>query len=104
MTKDPNRPDDMDSEGKAVPPYEGRRKSADTSGKEKSSRGGARTGGATGPVEDDEMKAADPEKTARGATASPSDERPARRSRNSGGDEGTGPAHKRGTRRAEDQS
>ena len=104
MVKEPNRPDDKGTEGRTVPPYEGRRKSADVAGKEKSARHGAKTAGATGPVEDDEMKAAEPEQTPEGATGSPADERPARRSRKSGHDDMTGPDHMRGTRRAEDQS
>ena len=99
-------PDDADTDGRAVPPYEGRRKSADVAGKEKTSKDGARTAGATGPVEDDDMKAPEPGRTRGGATASPADEqagrpddgRPPRRR------PGTGPAHHRGTPRGEDQS
>lgn len=47
MTLDPNGPDDpngpegVDTEGKAVPPYEGRRESADVGGRQESSRDGA---------------------------------------------------------------
>lgn len=114
MTDEPNRrdrsdrpedPDAMDTEDRAVPPYEGRRGSADVKGKDKSARGGARTGGATGPVTDDEMKASEPERTEGGATRSPAEEKPARRSRKSRGDDaGTGPGHEPGTPRAEDQS
>jgi hypothetical protein len=66
-----------DFEGKAVPPYEGRRESADVEGEEKQHRNGADVGGATGPVESDEPKAPDPADTPRGAVASPADERPA---------------------------
>jgi hypothetical protein len=105
MTNDPNRPDDADTEGRAVPPYEGRRKSADVAGKEKTSKEGARTAGATGPVEDEDMKAKEPGRTKGGATESPDDEKPAdrtRRPRDNGS--GTGPAHHRGTPRGEDQS
>jgi hypothetical protein len=104
MTRDPNRPDDADTEGKTVPPYAGRKKSAGTAGKGKSSKGGARTAGATGPVEDEDMKAAKPMETEGGATSTPADEKPAGRTRRSrDDDQGTGPAHHRGTPRGEDQ-
>lgn len=105
MAKDKDRPDDIHTGDRAVPPYEGRRKAADVGDKDRSAKGGARTGGATGPVEDADMKSADPEKTEKGATRSPSDERPAGRDKESrSGGEGTGPSHHRGTPRAEDQS
>ncbi|WP_326701242.1 hypothetical protein OG909_30415 [Streptomyces sp. NBC_01754] len=111
MSSKPNRPEGEDTRGRTVPPYEGRRTSAGVEGKERSRKEGARTGGATGPVEDDEVKASDPARTERGAAASPADEKPAHRSRSSeersrdgGGDDRTGPAHQPGTRRAEDQS
>ncbi|MFF2184659.1 hypothetical protein [Streptomyces sp. NPDC058155] len=105
MAKEKSRPDDIDTGDRAVPPYEGRRKTADVGDKEKSTKDGARTGGATGPVEDPDMKSADPEKTEKGATRSPSDERPADRSRGSrSAAEGTGPSRHGGTSRAEDQS
>lgn len=105
MTSRANGPDDIDTEGKATPPYEGRRRSGDVQGKEKSSKGGAKTAGATGPVKDDDMKAAAPERTERGATASPSGRESTERSAERGSeDTGTGPAHHRGTGRAEDQS
>lgn len=105
MAKEKSRPDDIDTGDRAVPPYEGRRKAADVGDKEKSTKDGARTGGATGPVEDPDMKSADPAKTERGATRSPGDERPAERTKRSrSADEGTGPSHHGGTSRAEDQS
>ena len=69
MTNDP-------AEGSAVPPYEGRRESADVDSGEKLRRDGANVGGATGPVESDERKAPEPGETPRGAVASPADERP----------------------------
>ncbi|WP_327293992.1 MULTISPECIES: hypothetical protein [unclassified Streptomyces] len=112
MTRKSSGPDDMDAAGKSVPPYAGRRKSADTEGKQQSTRGGAKTGGATGPVTDEDMKAAEPSRTRGGATGSPADEKPADersadRSRRASGpqsdDPGTGPSHHRGTPRAEDQ-
>ena len=52
MTSGPNANEDPDTEGSTVPPYDGRRESADVDGPEKSTKDGARTGGATGPVED----------------------------------------------------
>jgi hypothetical protein len=74
---DPNGPEGVDTTGKAVPPYEGRRESADVDSQPESTKDGVKVGGATGPVEDDEMKAPDPADTPRGATGSPSDEQPA---------------------------
>lgn len=107
MTSGPNYNEDPDTEGKAVPPYEGRRESADIEGQDASTREGARVGGATGPVEDSEQKAPDPESTERGEHASPADEQPAT-STDGGGLENdpdaTGPAHEPGTGRAEDKS
>jgi hypothetical protein len=92
-----------DLEGRTVPPYEGRRESADVDGEEKLRRDGANVGGATGPVESDERKAPEPADTQRGAVASPADEQPAA---DSPGDEpgeaSVGPAHHPGTRRGED--
>ena len=63
--------DDPDTEGRAVPPYEGRRETADVDPSEDSTKDGAKTAGATGPVEDPEMKAPDPADTDRGAVAIP---------------------------------
>src|SRR4051794_36336238 len=90
-------PDDQ-----AVPPYEGRRESADVTG-EGERRGGANVGGATGPVESDE-RTADPGGSSRGAGVSPADEQPAADAPS--GDPGpasVGPAHRPGTTRGEDQ-
>ena len=104
MTTSPNA-DNPDTEGKTVPPYDGRQESADVSGKEDSTRDGAKTGGATGPVEDDEPKAADPASTQRGEHASPADEQPAAESTGTDTDpDMTGPSHEPGTGRAEDKS
>jgi hypothetical protein len=50
-----------DVEGRTLPPYEGRRESADVAGEEEVHRDGANVGGATGPVENDERKAPEPE-------------------------------------------
>jgi hypothetical protein len=63
--------------GRALPPYEGRRDSADVDGPDQLRKDGANVVGATGPVESDEMKSTPKEDTARGAEASPSDEQPA---------------------------
>jgi hypothetical protein len=54
MTTSPN-PDHPDTEGRTLPPYEGRRESADIEADEGSARDGVRTGGATGPVEDPDL-------------------------------------------------
>jgi hypothetical protein len=73
----PTDPGPTDVEGRELPPYEGRRQSADVAGQEKGHRDGATVGGATGPVESDERKAPDPADTPGGAVASPADEQPA---------------------------
>jgi len=106
MTMSPGDPGPTDPAlGSAVPPYEGRRETADVDGEEKLHRDGADVGGATGPVESDERKAAVPADTPRGAVASPADEQPAG---GSGGDDpgeaSVGPAHQAGTSRGEDVS
>jgi hypothetical protein len=92
-----------DLEGKVTPPYEGRRESGDVAGEERLRRDGANVGGATGPVESEEMKAPEPADTPRGAVASPADEQPA--ADTPGGAPGpasVGPAHHAGTTRGED--
>jgi hypothetical protein len=87
--------------GPAVPPYEGRKTEADA--KQSTEKDGARTGGATGPVSDDEMKAPDPADTERGSAASPADEQPAEETPDGESPEATtGPAHTPGTPRGED--
>ena len=106
MTMSPGDPGPTDpAQGSAVPPYEGRRETADVDGEEKLRREGANVGGATGPVQSDERKAAEPSDTPRGAVASPADEQPAEES---GGDDpgeaSVGPAHHSGTTRGEDVS
>jgi len=104
VAREEGRPDGIDTEGKTVPPYEGRRQKAETKGKEATTRGGARTAGATGPVDDEEMKAADPHDTKGGATRTPADEQPAENMEETrSDDQGTGPSHHGGTPRAEDQ-
>lgn len=99
---DPDNPDTGDS---AIPPYDGRREAADIDGQEESVKDGAKTAGATGPVEDDEMKAPEPEDTEGAATGSPADEQPAEgESEDPGeGPGATGPDHVGGTGRAEDK-
>jgi hypothetical protein len=105
MTDDPQAPDGIDTEGKAVPPYEGRRESADIRSEEAATDQGVRVGGATGPVENDTVSAPDPGDSPGGATGSPADEQPADAAPATGADdEGVGPAHMGGTPRAEDQS
>ena len=104
MTSGFNVNEDPDMTGKTVPPYEGRRESADVD-QEGSVKGGAKVGGATGPVEDDQMKAAVPEETERGRVASPADEQPAEESPTTDTQiDMTGPAHVPGEPRGEDQS
>ncbi|MDQ3104168.1 MAG: hypothetical protein M3Q87_02915 [Actinomycetota bacterium] len=86
-----------------LPPYDDRQKGADVD-QTGSHREGARVGGATGPVEDDEMKDPEPESTPGGRTASPADEQPAAdMPENEPSDPGTGPAHEPGTGRAENR-
>lgn len=96
-------PTDLEDGDAAIPPYEGRRESADIDEDAGTHRDGANVGGATGPVESDEMKSPDSDETERGAVASPADEQPAERS--GGAEPGaadTGPAHHPGTTRGED--
>lgn len=101
---DPDSPDGIDTEGKTVPPYEGRQGAVDVAGKEKSTKDGAKTAGATGLVEDDDMKAPEPADTEGGATGGPSDEQPASDMPETDRDDDmVGPAHVEGSRRAEDQ-
>jgi hypothetical protein len=63
--------------GGSVPPYEGRRQSAEPDQQGETYRDGARVGGATGPVSDAQAKAPDPAATPGGATKSPGDNQPA---------------------------
>jgi hypothetical protein len=94
---------DPDTTGRAVPPYEGRRETADVDPQDHTTKDGAKTAGATGPVQDDQPKAADPDATERGTVASPADEQPADQMPESEqSDPGVGPAHVAGTPRGED--
>jgi hypothetical protein len=106
MTMSPGDPGPTDpAQGSAVPPYEGRRESADVDGEEKLRRDGANVGAATGPVESDEQKAPEPADTPRGSVASPADEQPAAESGGPDpGEASVGPAHHPGTTRGEDVS
>lgn len=97
--------DDPDTEGRTLPPYEGRRESADVDDKSESVKDGAKVAGATGLVADADMKAPEPAETQRGATASPADEQPAAdMPETEESDVGVGPAHVPGTSRGEDLS
>ena len=58
--------DDPDTEGRTLPPYEGRRETADVDPPEQSAKDGAKVGGATGPVRTTRSKAPDPDATAAG--------------------------------------
>jgi len=107
MTTSPD-PDNPDTEGTTLPPYDGRRESADVDSKEESTKDGAKTAGATGPVEDDDDKAPDAGSTERGSTASPADEQPVEDAdEDAGPDAGpgatSGASHEPGTGRAEDK-
>jgi hypothetical protein len=103
MTMSPGDPGPTDVEGRAVPPYEGRRETADVAGEEERRKDGATVGGATGPVESGRRAAPDPEDTPRGAVASPADEQPAAESGGKDpGEASVGPAHHPGTTRGED--
>lgn len=95
-----------DRSDRALPPYEGRRETADVDGPGEVHQDGANVGGAAGPVESSDMKSAPKEDTPRGAAASPSDEQPAGETSGStpNPDQGVGPAHTGGTGRAEDKS
>lgn len=109
MTMSPGDPGPTDpAQGSAVPPYEGRRETADVDvdpdGEERLHRDGANVGAATGPVESGAgMTAPEPADTPRGAAASPADEQPAAESGGSDpGEASVGPAHHPGTTRGED--
>jgi hypothetical protein len=104
MTNASNEPDGIDTAGRAVPPYDGRRTTADVDGEEKAYRDGANVGGATGPVENPNPAQPEPADTPRGATGSPADEQPASSAPQTDlDDDRVGPAHHAGTPRAEDQ-
>lgn len=91
--------------GGVVPPYEGRKESADVhEDPGDARRDGATVGGATEPTVSSGMKAPDPSDTPGGRTTSPADEQPAAETASTGPDEGSvGPAHVPGTPRGEDR-
>lgn len=100
-----SNPDDPDTEGSAVPPYEGRRDSADVGGPEDMHKDGAAVGGAAGPIESDHLKATPKEDTERGAEASPADEQSASDMPETDMDpDMVGPDHYSGTGRGEDKA
>ncbi len=105
MTSGPNANEDPDTEGSTLPPYEGRKESADVDGPEESTKDGARTGGATAPVQTDGDDSDDPASTERGQHASPADEQPAAESTDTDLDPDLTDkaSHDPGTPRAEDQ-
>jgi hypothetical protein len=91
-----DKPRDVEPE---LPPYEGRKESADSG--DSTQKAGARTGGAAAPTTD----AASKGDTARGATASPAEEQPAASAPETDRDDDAvqSPAHTPGTGRAEDK-
>ena len=102
MTESHNQEPETD---RALPPYEGRRKTADVDGVEELRKDGANVGAATGPVESGELKATPKEETARGAEASPSDEQPASEMPETDLDKDmVGPDHYEGTGRGENKA
>lgn len=107
-SRGPNDPGGKQEPGGLVPPYEGRKESADieeaSSGTGADVREGADVAGAARPRVSDEMKSPDPDSTPGGRTESPADEQPAE---TAGGDQpvdegSVGPAHVPGTARGED--
>ena len=86
----------------AIPPYEGRKTSADSG--DSTRHAGANTGGAAAPTSDPDYKSPAPGDTAGGGTTSPAQEQPATSgSETDRGDDRVGPAHTPGTGRAEDK-
>jgi len=102
-TPDSNSPQDQDQ--RAIPPYDGRRTSADVDpDPDEAVRDGARVGGATGPVEGDPEQAPQSAPTAGTGGVSPADEQPAESTPEGDfSDPGVGPAHTTGTRKGEDR-
>lgn len=85
----------------AVPPYEGRQRTAKPEGQQTEDQG-ARTGGAVKPATGNDYKSAPPGDTAGGATTSPAEEQPASQASESGReDDRTGPSHVPGVGKAE---
>jgi hypothetical protein len=88
----------------ALPPYEGRKESADVAPADQGEADGVGVGGARRPTEaDDQLRQTDPQQSDRGPVASPADEQPASDQDGDRPDEGsTGPAHQAGVPRGED--
>ena len=104
MTK-PSDVEGGDPTDRPMPPYDGRRQSADVDGEEEMHKGGANVGAATGPVESDTMKSPPKEDTPRGAEASPADEQPAADMPETDlDDDRVGPDHYRGTGQGQDKT
>ncbi|MDQ2751075.1 MAG: hypothetical protein M3Y44_16320 [Actinomycetota bacterium] len=93
-----------DTTDRPLPPYDDRQKAADVDEGD-THKDGANVGGATGPVENSDLKSTPKEDTPRGAEASPSDEQPASGMPETDLDpDMVGPSHTSGTGRGEDKS
>jgi hypothetical protein len=103
-----NEPRDVeggDATERPMPPYDDRQKSAPVDSEQDVHKDGANVGGATGPVENAEMKSTPKEETPRGAEASPSDEQPAADMPETDlDDDQVGPAHHAGTGKGENKT
>ncbi|MCE4267701.1 hypothetical protein [Rhodococcus globerulus] len=100
-----NAPAEPTAADPVVPPYEGRKESANASAfQEAENSDGPNKGGAGEPVTDPEYKATPADETPGGRTASPADEQTAAESAGSeSSDSGVGPAHQTGVGRGEDK-
>jgi hypothetical protein len=86
----------------AIPPYEGRKTSADSG--DSTRQAGADTGGAAAPTTDPDYKSPAPDETPGGATTSPASEQPASQMPETDrDDDAVGATHATGTGRAEDK-
>jgi hypothetical protein len=94
----------MTEQDQPVPPYEGRKETADIGTADETEEQGAYVGGARRPTESPGGLTSDePRETPRGAHASPSDEQPAAAVGGSEpGEAAVGPAHEPGTPRGEE--
>jgi hypothetical protein len=95
-------------QGSTVPPYEGRKDSADVASKDDDDgtvKQGVEVGGAARARETEGMNSPHPDDTPRGEHATPADEQPASESGGDAPDEGsTGPAHYSGVPKGEDRA
>jgi hypothetical protein len=88
-----------------IPPYDDRQKSAPVDSEQDTHKDGANVGGATGPVENPDMKSTAKQDTPRGAEASPADEQPAAGMPETDlDDDQVGPDHYSGTGSGENKS